>query len=79
MRRVGFQTATTKPQRETMLKRIALTALFVASAAFVGVGVAKAQSDSKKSTQGDRTAPSKKPEIAPPTPKGFCYPPKAWC
>ena len=31
-----------------MLKRIALTALFVATAAFVGVGVAKAQSSGAK-------------------------------
>jgi hypothetical protein len=61
MRRVGFQTATTKPQRETMLKRIALTAVFVATAAFVGVGVAKAHSGAKaKIIQLDVT------------PHGFC-------
>jgi hypothetical protein len=64
MRRVGFQTATTKPQRETMLKRIALTALFVASAAFVGVGVAKAQSGAKAKTI----------KVSPTPPKGFCFP-----
>ena len=33
-----------------MLKRIALTALFVATAAFVGVGAAKAQSGTKAKT-----------------------------
>ena len=39
-----------------MLKRIALTAIFVATAAFAGIGVAKAQSGVKLDT----------------TPKGFC-------
>jgi len=47
-----------------MLKRIALTAVFVATAAFVGVGVAKAQSGTKAKTI----------EIAPKAPKGFCWP-----
>jgi hypothetical protein len=64
MRRVGFETATTKPQRFTMLKRIALTALFAATAAFVGVGVARAQSGTKAKTI----------EVAPKAPKGFCWP-----
>jgi len=63
MRRVGFETATTKPQREPMLKRIALTAAFVATAAF-GVGVAKAQSGAKTKTI----------EVARKAPKGFCFP-----
>jgi hypothetical protein len=62
MRRVGFETATTKPQGDTMLKRIALTALFVATAAFVGVGAAKAQSGTKAKTM----------DVAPKAPKGIC-------
>lgn len=47
-----------------MLKRIALTALFVATAAFAGVGVAKAQAGIKKAgtVQVDTT------------PRGFCIP-----
>jgi hypothetical protein len=69
MRRVGFETATTKPQRFTMLKRIALSALFVATAAFVGVGVAKAQSGTKAKTA----------DVAPKAPKGFCYPAGTKC
>jgi len=48
-----------------MLKRIALTALFVAAAAFVGVGVAKAQSSGAK---------AKTIEVTPKAPKGFCFP-----
>ena len=41
-----------------MLKRIALTALLVATAAFVGVGVAKAQSGTTKiPTTLERPAP----------------------
>ena len=45
-----------------MLKRIALTALFVATAAFVGVGAAKAQSGTKAKTM----------DVAPKAPKGIC-------
>ena len=47
-----------------MLKRIALTALFAATAAFAGVGVAKAQAGIKKAgtVQIDTT------------PRGFCIP-----
>ena len=44
-----------------MLKRIALTAVFVATAAFVGVGAAKAQSGAKAKTVNIDVAP-----------KGFC-------
>lgn len=51
-----------------MLKRIALTALFVATAAFAGVGVAKAQSSGAKAkTMHLDTAT-----------KGFC-PHGMWC
>ena len=64
MRRVGFETATTKPQGDPMLKRIALTAVFVAAAAFVGVSAAKAHSGAKAKTI----------EVAPKAPKGFCWP-----
>lgn len=62
MRRVGFEIATTKPQGEPMLKRIALAAVIVVSAAFVGVGAAKAHSGATKAktVQVDTTA------------KGFC-------
>ena len=45
-----------------MLKRIALTALFVATAAFVGVGVAKAQSGAAKVSDVSGTV----------TPQGIC-------
>ena len=63
MRRVGFETATTKPQGDTMLKRIALTVVFVATAAFIGVSAANAHSGTKaKTVQVDTTA------------KGFCFP-----
>ena len=63
-----------------MLKRIALTALFAAATAFVGVGVAKAQPGAKKSMQGEKAPPpNKTPEIIPPSPKGFCFPPRAYC
>ena len=47
-----------------MLKRIALTAVFVVSAAFVGVSVAKAHSGVKAKTI----------EVGPKAPKGFCFP-----
>ena len=53
-----------------MLKRIAITALFVASAAFAGVGVAKAQSSGVK---------AKTVEVAPKAPQGFCYPAGTKC
>jgi len=62
MRRVGFEIATTKPQGDPALKRIALAAVFVVSAAFVGVGVAKAQSGVKSPTI----------QVTPKAPKGFC-------
>jgi hypothetical protein len=64
MRRVGLKPQTTKPQGKPMLKRIALTALFVATAAIAGVGVAKAHGGVKKagSVQVDTT------------PRGFCIP-----
>jgi hypothetical protein len=48
-----------------MLKRIALTAVFVVSAAIVGVSVAKAR------------AP--KVDVVPQAPKGFCIPPGCNC
>ena len=48
-----------------MLKRIALTAVFVASAAFAGASVAKAK------------AP--KIPVGPQAPRGFCIPPAAQC
>ena len=48
-----------------MLKRIALTALFVATAAFAGVGVAKAQSSGAK---------AKTVDVTPKAPQGFCFP-----
>ena len=48
-----------------MLKRIALTALFVVSAAFVGASIAKAK------------APQI--QVTPEAPKGFCYPPSGHC
>jgi hypothetical protein len=48
-----------------MLKRIALAAVFVASAAFAGVGVAKAQSSGVK---------AKTIEVTPKAPQGFCWP-----
>ena len=48
-----------------MLKRIALTALFVATAAFAAVGVAKAQSSGAK---------GKTIEVTPKAPQGFCFP-----
>ena len=44
-----------------MLKRIALTVVFVVSAAFVGVSVVKAKAPTIQVTS--------------PTPKGFCIPP----
>jgi hypothetical protein len=44
-----------------MLKRIALAAVMVVSAAFVGVSIARAK------------APQV--QVAPEAPKGFCYPP----
>ena len=44
-----------------MLKRIALTAVFVATAALVGVSAVIAKAT--------------KIEVAPQTPKGFCFPP----
>ena len=46
-----------------MLKRIALTAVFVATAAIVGVSALKAN------------AKPTKIEVAPQAPKGFCFPP----
>jgi hypothetical protein len=53
-----------------MLKRIALAALFVVSAAFAGVGVAKAQSSGAK---------GKTIEVAPKAPQGFCFPAGTKC
>lgn len=47
-----------------MLKRIALATVLVVSAAFVGVGVAKAQSGVKAPTI----------QVTPKAPKGFCFP-----
>jgi len=65
MRRVGLETATTKPQGEPMLKRIALAAVFVAGAAFAGARIAKAR------------APQI--QVTPQTPRGFCIPPCFGC
>ena len=65
MRRVGFETATTKPQGDTMLKRIALTVVFVATAAIIGVSAVKAK------------AP--KIDVTPQAPKGLCIPPQGRC
>jgi hypothetical protein len=65
LRRVGFETATTKPQGDTMLKRIALTAVFVATAAIVGVSAVKAKAPTIR--------------IAPPAPQGLCLPPGNHC
>jgi hypothetical protein len=48
-----------------MLKRIALTAVFVVSAAVVGVSIAKA------------TAPQIR--VGPQAPRGFCIPPYLHC
>jgi len=48
-----------------MLKRIALTAVFVATAAIIGVSAVKAKST--------------KIEIAPQAPRGFCIPPGCNC
>ena len=53
-----------------MLKRIALTAVFVATAAFAGVHIAKAHSGAAKGG---------KIEIAPQAPKGWCFPPGCPC
>jgi hypothetical protein len=47
-----------------MLKRIAISAFFVVSAAFVGVGVAKAHSGVKAPTI----------DVTQKAPKGFCWP-----
>jgi len=48
-----------------MLKRIALTAVFVATAAIVGVSAVKAKAPTIK--------------VEPPAPKGFCMPPNGHC
>ena len=48
-----------------MLKRIALTAVFVVTAAIVGVSAVKAKAT--------------KIEVAPQAPKGFCLPPGNHC
>ena len=48
-----------------MLKRIALTAVFVATAAIVGVSAVKAKQT--------------KIEVSPQAPKGFCIPPGNHC
>jgi hypothetical protein len=48
-----------------MLKRIALTALFVVSAAIAGAHIAKAKQT--------------KFEMVPQAPKGFCFPPGCAC
>ena len=48
-----------------MLKRIALTAVFVATAAIVGVSAVKAKAPTIK--------------VTPEAPKGFCIPPKGHC
>jgi hypothetical protein len=48
-----------------MLKRIALAAVFVVSAALAGAHLAKAKST--------------KFEVVPPAPKGFCFPPGCPC
>jgi len=52
-----------------MLKRIALTAVFVATAAFVGVGVAKAHSGAAKNHAVTGTV----------TPQGICTVPGGKC
>jgi hypothetical protein len=69
MRRVGSETATTKPQREPMLKRIALTAVIVATAAIGGIGVAKAHSGTAKVSGVSGTV----------TPQGICGIPGGRC
>jgi hypothetical protein len=48
-----------------MLKRIAIAAVLVASAAFVGASIAKAK------------APQV--QVTPPAPRGFCIPPAGHC
>ena len=48
-----------------MLKRIALTAVFVATAAFVGVSAVKAKAPTIK--------------VTPQAPRGFCMPPYMHC
>ena len=48
-----------------MLKRIALTAVFVATAAIIGVSAVKAKAPTIK--------------VAPEAPKGFCLPPGNHC
>jgi hypothetical protein len=48
-----------------MLKRIALTAVFVATAAIVGVSAVKAKAPTIK--------------VAPQAPRGFCLPPYMHC
>ena len=48
-----------------MLKRIALTVVFVVTAAFVGTSIAKA------------TAPQI--QVAPQAPRGMCFPPGSHC
>jgi hypothetical protein len=62
-----------------MLKRIALMAIVVVSGAFAGVGVAKAHSGATKAKKAEKTTKSSTIEIAPPAPKGFCFPPKTYC
>ena len=56
-----------------MLKRIALTAVFVATAALVGVSAAKAHSGAKKANAASSF------EMVPKAPKGFCWPPGFPC
>jgi hypothetical protein len=53
-----------------MLKRIALTVVFVATAAFVGTSVAKAQTAGAK---------AKTIDVAPQAPQGFCFPAGSKC
>jgi hypothetical protein len=65
MQCVGFETATTKPQGEVMLKRIALAAVFAVSVAIVGASIAKAR------------APQI--QVTPQAPRGFCLPPGNHC
>jgi len=48
-----------------MLKRIALTAVFVATAAIVGVSAVKAKAPTIK--------------VDPQAPRGFCIPPRTGC
>ena len=50
-----------------MLKRIALTAVFVVTAAIVGVSAVKAN------------AKPNKIQVAPQAPKGLCFPPGSKC